>query len=460
MYAACNESGENTVGENLDRLLAHMPARTGFDISAAQAREAQVAALNERFQSARDTIKLVRQRADEAGVTEIRRLEDVVPLLLPHTAYKSYPESFLTGKRWDRLTRWLGTVTSQPVDTIDLEGVEDVDGWIAACEAAGHFVSCTSGTTGKPAMLPATKGDLAFAAREGVEAVQWGSAIRAGDQRTIAGFGATAQTSRNAANGGALIQAFVDFAKIPASGDAPAITIGSITRMIELRKAIADGTALPDEIAAFERESAARQSSLDGALGKAVDHIIAARGDRLMIMSMWAHLFQLAEKVRERGFSAKDFHPENAVFLGGGLKGAKLPEDYKEYIFETFNLSPAYIYQMYGMQETQTSMPRCSHGRYHVPAWMVCLPLDKDGSNLLPIGDEEITGRAAFFDLSVEGRWGGIISGDRIEVDFRPCACGSPSPSIRDNITRYADLEGDDKIACSGTVDAYVRGVA
>ncbi|PLK27854.1 hypothetical protein [Novosphingobium sp. TH158] len=444
----------------VEQLLSHMPARTGFDLPYAEVREAQLAALGERFRQAVERIKLVRHRAEEAGITGIRTLEDVVPLLLPHTAYKSYPESFLTSKRWDRLTRWLGTVSSQPVDNIDVSGVEDVDGWIAACEAAGHFVSCTSGTTGKPAMLPASKADLEFAAREGVEAVQWGSAIRAGDKRIVAGFAATAQTSRNAANGGAMIQAFVDFTRIPAPSDAPVITIGSITRMIELRKAIADGTAAPEEIAAFERESATRQAGLDGALDAAVEHIIASRSERLMIMAMWAPLFQLAEKVRARGLSAKDFHPENGVFLGGGLKGARLPENYKEYIYETFNLSPEYIYQMYGMQETQTSMARCSHGRYHIPAWMVCLPLDKEGSSLLPIGDEEITARAAFFDLSLEGRWGGIISGDRIEVDFRPCTCGSPSPSIRDTIARFADLEGDDKIACSGTVDAYVRGVA
>jgi hypothetical protein len=53
-----------------------------------------------------------------------------------------------------------------------------------------------------------------------------------------------------------------------------------------------------------------------------------------------------------------------------------------------------------------------------------------------------------------------VISGDHIHVDFEPCACGNPSPSIRDDIYRYADLEGDDKIGCAGTVDAYVRGVA
>ena len=85
------------------------------------------------------------------------------------------------------------------------------------------------------------------------------------------------------------------------------------------------------------------------------------------------------------------------------------------------------------------------------------------GGMWYPIIDElagEYEGRAAFFDLSVDGRWGGVITGDRISIDFSPCACGAKGPSVRDNIVRYADLEGDDKIGCAGTVDAYVRGVA
>ena len=54
----------------------------------------------------------------------------------------------------------------------------------------------------------------------------------------------------------------------------------------------------------------------------------------------------------------------------------------------------------------------------------------------------------------------GVISGDKIMVDYGRCECGSNSPSIRDNITRYSDLPGGDKISCSGTIDAYVRGVS
>ena len=104
--------------------------------------------------------------------------------------------------------------------------------------------------------------------------------------------------------------------------------------------------------------------------------------------------------------------------------------------------------------------PRCSHGRYHLPPWLVCLPLNRAGDELLPIDRGEVEGRAAFFDLSLSGRWGGVISGDRIEVDFGPCTCGAQTPSIRDNIGRYADIEGDDKIGCAGTIDAYVRGMS
>jgi hypothetical protein len=106
-------------------------------------------------------------------------------------------------------------------------------------------------------------------------------------------------------------------------------------------------------------------------------------------------------------------------------------------------------------------MPRCQKGsRYHVPPWVVPLILDKEGDSLLPIVEDEYEGRAAFFDLSLDGRWGGVISGDKISIDFSACACGAKGPTIRDNIVRYADLEGDDKIGCAGTIDAYVRGVA
>ena len=46
----------------------------------------------------------------------------------------------------------------------------------------------------------------------------------------------------------------------------PPITVGALTKMVVLRKAIADGTARPDEIADFEATSKERQETLDKAL--------------------------------------------------------------------------------------------------------------------------------------------------------------------------------------------------
>ncbi len=449
------------MGECADTLLSYQSQKACYEVPFEEVRDLQIGAMNERFQEQKNSIKIVQHRAEEQGISEIRCMEDAVPLLLPHTAYKSYPESFLVAKRFDRLTRWLGTVARPPVDAVDLDGVEDIDEWGRRCERAGLFVSCSSGTTGKPAMLAASAADLAFSSKDIVTAVEWGSGIRVGDKRTAAGYGTVTYTPKNAAMGQAMMAAFVDMQKPKADTGIPPITIGSITKMIGLRKAIAEGSAKPGEITEYEEESRQREAALERAVQVAAEDLVSKRGDRLFLTGMWGNLFKLAEEVRSRGYSGSDFHPENAVYLGGGLKRAQLPPDFREYVFETFNLQPGYIYQMYGMQELGSSMPRCQAGqRYHVPPWVVCLPLNKQGDELLPVDQGPVEGRAAFFDLSMHGRWGGVISGDRIEVDFSPCACGAGTPSIADNIVRYTDLEGDDKIGCAGTVDAYVRGMS
>ena len=79
------------MGVAADRLTGKVRADDRFDYSAADIRPAQIEALNERFQERKDCLKLLAHRANEAGTTEIRSVEDMVPLLFPHTAYKSYP---------------------------------------------------------------------------------------------------------------------------------------------------------------------------------------------------------------------------------------------------------------------------------------------------------------------------------------------------------------------------------
>jgi len=451
------------MGKITDKLLGYSSHHSCFDIPYEEIRELQLAALNERYQEDADKIKLVSMRARDAGISEIRSLDDIVPLLLPHTAYKSYPESFLSGQKWDKLTRWLNTVSAHPTDNISLDGIDNIDDWVHRLVEGGHYVSCSSGTTGKSAMLDASEKDLEFGKQDIIRAYCWGAGVEATPEYHMFGLAPVAHVPKNVAMGDALKNTFsrpgIEMFRYPV----PPITVGSMTKMITLRKAIADGTALPGDIAEFEATSVARQKVVDEAVSISADALIETRHEKLFLMGMWASFHAIATEVRSRGYSAKNFQQDNLIYVAGGLKGAQLPPDYREFFYETFNIKPERNFMMYSMQEINTSMPRCREGeRYHIPPWLVCLPLNKDGDELLPIiAGEEVEGRAAFFDLSLDGRWGGIISGDKIEVDFSPCKCGAKSPSIRDNVVRFSDLqEGDDKIGCSGTVDAYVRGLS
>ena len=108
------------MGKAVEQLLAYQHSGEAYTVSYQGVRALQVEALNERLQEQIDRIKLVKLRADDAGISEIRSIADIVPLLLPHTAYKSYPESFLTAQSWDKLTKWIGSVSSYPVDNVDL----------------------------------------------------------------------------------------------------------------------------------------------------------------------------------------------------------------------------------------------------------------------------------------------------------------------------------------------------
>jgi hypothetical protein len=446
-----------SMGTAVDKLTALVADPQRFSFSADELRETQVAALDERFQERKSRIKLLALRAREAGLERIDRIADIVQVLFPHTAYKSYPESFLMEERWDKLTKWLGTISPYPIEGIDLEDVKDVDDWIERLAAKGHFISCSSGTTGKSAMLIASQQDMDWSKIDTVNVFSWGSGVQPAQDRLIVGSAPVATVPKNKTIAQAQYDAFANPEWPRWNYPVPPITVGSLTSMVVMRKKIADGTARPDEIAAFEETSAMRAKAVEEAVPATAKFIIENRDKKLQLSGMW----QVAKAVRDMGYGRADFNPDNSIYVGGGLKRAQLPDDYQEFVFETFNIPAERHFQNYSMQELNSGMPKCSEGgRYHVPPWIVPILLDKTGDAALDHTHGEMEGRAAFFDLSLDGRWGGVITGDRISLDYSPCGCGNAGPSIRDNIARYADLEGDDKIGCAGTVDAYVRGIA
>ena len=130
-----------------------------FDRSYPDLEARQLEAARELFAERREQIPVLRRRAAESGVDEIRSLDDLVPLLFAHTSYKSYPASFVEQGRWDRLLQWMQTLSTQTVTDVDVEGVTDVDDWMDRLRAAGHMVLATSGSSGKVSFLNQTTGD-------------------------------------------------------------------------------------------------------------------------------------------------------------------------------------------------------------------------------------------------------------------------------------------------------------
>lgn len=442
-----------------ERLVALVGAKDRYDVACADLLPEQLAAADERLQSRIGSIPLLANRAQAAGITRIREPADLVPLLFAHTTYKTYSDAWLSEGRWDRMGRWLETVSTLPVQGLDLGGIRTLDDWVKGLQSAGHYLSCSSGTTGKPALISNTAGDIQLSGRMQVESCAWATGLQPGGERKFLGLGPHFDAPKNEAIRRAMVEAF-------SSGHEPyqfpvePITIGSIVEMITLRRKVADGTARPAEIQQFQGIAARRLSEMNAAVQDAADAIVRSRAIPILAGAMFNTLYTIAEAVRARGFSGPELHPDNALMVAGGLKGAVLPPNYRETILETLNVAEERVYHLYSMQEITTPFPMCRAGRYHVAPWVLLLPLDEAGERLLAAGDEEIEARAGFLDLSVEGRWGGVISGDRIRADFRACACGHQGPTVGREITRYSELPGGDKITCAGSIDAYVRGLA
>jgi hypothetical protein len=413
--------------------------------------------LDGRFQQRREQVPVLRQRADAEGITQIKSREDLIPLLFPHTTYKSYPESLVAKGKWAQMNRWLDSLSTRRVE-VDVDGVEDVDGWIGRLEAAGHMVSSSSGTSGKGSFLNKTQTDLDTNSANMIDALtelglppqQVWNFIPVGPETSLTAHVALRDMLANS-------YGRPDGITMPPS-TAPVGHHKYMSQLQAMRRAMADGTAAPDEIAAFEAKAAQRQQKNEDRLHYLAEQILARRTERFFFSSQFPNLFRLTEILRELGAKDGDITGENALTSGGGLKGTSLPADYRDQIDRMLNIDASRFLHYYSMQELNQRLPKCLAGRYHVPADVVLFVLDKNGETLAPVSDGQVEGRAAFFDTTVDGRWGGTISGDKIIAELDGCPCGRSGTTVLDEIARYSDLKDDDKITCAGTMDAYVRG--
>jgi hypothetical protein len=437
-----------------DTLTGYIDEYRPYERSRAELEPLWLAAANERLAQQRERIPVLGRLADERGIDEIRTLDDLVLLLFAHSNYKSYPDAFIAKNRWDLMNRWLDTLSSVRVEGVDVDGVENQDHWIERLHAAGHMVFASSGTSGKNSFLPATPADREFSMRGLLPIITWVHGIEPRGDRAVFILGPKYAPNRVALYFREVAEKFGRPDAQFFLTDEP-MRVSDLSRTAAIRREIAAGTAKPSEIAAFEREAKERQAEMAERLDHLIDELIDHRHEPMIIGGFWSQYWMIVERARARGINAGEFHPATVITGGGGTKGAALPDDYEDQILGFFGFSRHNVQSGYGMSELSAGCPMVDE-RYRPMPWVIPLILDDDGERLLNADDGLVEGRFAFFDVSINGRWGGVISGDRVVADFT-----TPNVSIVDgSVARYSDLEdGDDRLTCAGTVDAYVRGV-
>jgi hypothetical protein len=426
-------------------------------------RALQLAAMQERFAQRREQIKLLGRRAADMGIDEIRHEADMVPLLFAHQIYKSYPERFLENGRWKHLNTWLQTLTSRPVTEVDVDGVDTIDAWMDRLRGAGHHVFSSSGTSGKCSFVNQTRADLDHVTASCVKLGVYGNKLIKRDFGKRPVFLMMPPGGAHRHIGPVLSAATQLGGASTLMFDEPALASATIA-MGRMRRALADGSARPSEIAAFQEQAAARQRHTGAMIDRFLDKLLAHRDVPVLVQGNWSLHWTLVEHARGRGVADRICHPETVITTGGGLKGSQAPADFREQIIGFYGIEPENVQNSYGMSEMIGTGPWSDVAQgYAICPWIVPFVLDKTGEKLLNPTDGKgvVEGRFAFFDLLAEGYWGGFITGDKVTIDFSPEAPtdGLQGPLVR-QVGRYADLEeGEDKLSCAGTMESYVRGM-
>ncbi|MGD9956088.1 MAG: hypothetical protein AB7V23_08485 [Candidatus Nanopelagicales bacterium] len=425
-----------------------------YERSSADLLDLHLRALADQLESRRRSIPVLDQRATDAGVSKPTSLHDVAPLLLPHHVYKSYPQSFIDKGRWDGMNRWYGTLSALDHAEVDVSGVHDIDGWIAAMDAAGRGMFVTSGTTGKAGFLPISDRDKArntdigtasfrnfFRFPEGARVPTFILAPAQGPQKTV---NANRNIAATFGDPDATYFLFDD-----------ADSVATTNRIGAIRTASNNGTVRPEDLAEVQAIQLAKRDLFEQRMAWIADRIQEHLDRPMLVKGFWSQMTQLVDLLVARGVRPGSLAPGSFVFTGGGKKADSLPEGFEQKVRSFF--AGTRVGQLYAMSEILHQSYPCAADRYHLPMGVMPILLDEPGERALDRVDGVMEGRLALHEFGLRDRWGGVITSDWVTIDFATCSCGLASASLVD--VRRITQGADDKLTCAGTIDAYVRDI-
>ena len=412
----------------------------------------QLAAMNKRLEERRGQIQMLQKLADGQGIGQINTLDDMAPLLMPHDVYKSYPVSLLARQQFDKLNTWLSKLTR----------------YDPGADETPLDVATSSGSSGTCSFFPKSKRDYRLS-MQGLRvqlAQKFGEDPKPGDIEDK--IHAIIPLYRD---GHASMGAFAKYSgEVFAKGDPNywhtcfnfKLSSDLMWLAARLRAAAAKGDAskvdVPASLLARREEWEKSQADMPNQQLEFVNRMIRElQGQRVFVMSTSNLLYAAAKRGLEEGLTGV-FAPDSVFMGGGGAKGVPLPDDLEEVICSFFNTKR--MISSYGMTEMNSFSVLCDHDRYHVLPWVTPYLLDLDSGQPLPRHGKQ-TGRAAFFDMTADSCWGGLVTGDLVTIDWdHQCECGRTSIAMEKKINRVSELQGgDDKITCAATPGAQAEAM-
>lgn len=428
-------------------------------IPRAELEDLQREAMAARFAEHVASIETVGKAAEREGISELREPDDVIPLLFAHAMYKSYPAALLDQKRYDLMTRWLDKLTAHDLREVDVRACEDIDGWIDALDEQTPLEPITSsGTTGTLSIIPKDK----EGARTNMRSWRVSYFQEYGTEPTPEQLDPVVDVIwPNFSSGKLGHLRMAAMLREHFTGGRPerfhalygdAISTDLMFLASKLRAAASRGeldrVEIDPALLARKEEFEALQARMPDDLARFLElKVRELAGKRVFVIGSYNLLYELATEGLAKGVSGV-FGPGSVVASGGGAKGIVLPDDWQEPVKEFFGVDR--IVMGYGMSEVSAWHVACELGRYHVQPWVVPFVLDPDTDEPAPREGVHV-GRAAFYDPANESHWGGIRSGDEIELSWDACPCGRTSAHIGPDIERYSEKQGDDRITCAAT---------
>jgi hypothetical protein len=442
-----------------------------YDMADEDIEAAQLAAAQRRFEQLVARIPMLRKLAAEQAVDRIQTADDLAKLLFRHNVYKSYPLSLLERGDFQRLTRWLGGLTTCDLTGVDASRCEGIDEWIDLLDRDTEIrLVHSSGTTGKLSFLPRTENEYAL-----IDLEVWRhyfEGFRAEGENRIDGIEQMPIVNPGYASGALAGQRRLTqivkhwhrrrpvpvISLLPTRMSADALSLGGRIRAAEARGELGQ-VRLSPQLLSRREEFLAQAKEAPHRMDAFLDAIAGLEGQRVMMFGTVPLYYDMAIAAARKGLTQM-FAADSLIAMGGGSKGRVLPEGWQQTLFGFLGRP---VRNSYGMSEMMGGAVRaCSQGNYHLQPWLIPYLLDPKSGEILPRRGVK-TGRFGFFDTLASTYWGGFLSGDEVTISWEDalrCACGRRGPYLHALIRRYSEQEGgDDKVSCAGSPEAQDKAI-